>query len=162
MPIADGDCPYGGRMPRAVRIRCRMQPGLSLSLRRSRPVEGLVTGWTEHLGVEGWMPASSPCRSDAWWLPIILVWWRRRRQSSSGLGAGKGLLYDIFPMSPRKGGAGHEGAFLLCSFWLVDNLAKQGRLQEAMDLLGFVAGANRSGERGFLGELPPSVSAISW
>ena len=44
---------------------------------------------------------------------------------------GGGLLYWYRPNVSPDGLEGHEGAFLLCSFWLVDNLAGQGRLEEA-------------------------------
>ncbi|WP_219912429.1 glycoside hydrolase family 15 protein [Nonomuraea fuscirosea] len=41
-----------------------------------------------------------------------------------------GYLHDRSP----DGLPGDEGAFLLCSFWLVDNLISQGRLGPAEDL----------------------------
>jgi alpha,alpha-trehalase len=66
------------------------------------------------------------------------------------LGTGKGLLYRYLPDESPDGLAGHEGAFLLCSFWLVDNLAKQGRLQEAMDLYDSLC--TRAGPLGLLPE----------
>lgn len=50
------------------------------------------------------------------------------------LDAGKGLLYRYLPHVSPDGLPGHEGAFLLCSFWLVDNLGGQGRVAEAVDL----------------------------
>lgn len=50
------------------------------------------------------------------------------------LGAGQGLLYRYNPDESPDGLPGHEGAFLLCSFWLVDNLTKQGRIDEAHEL----------------------------
>jgi GH15 family glucan-1,4-alpha-glucosidase len=66
------------------------------------------------------------------------------------LGAGSGLLYRYLPRESPDGLPGHEGAFLLCSFWLVDNLALQGRLEAAMELYDSLCA--RAGELGLLPE----------
>jgi alpha,alpha-trehalase len=66
------------------------------------------------------------------------------------LGAGNGLLYRYLPDKSPDGLAGKEGAFLLCSFWLVDNLARQGRLDEAWDL--YESLCSRAGPLGLLPE----------
>ena len=50
------------------------------------------------------------------------------------LSAGDGLLYRYLHDQSPDGLAGDEGAFLLCSFWLVENLALQGRVEQAEDL----------------------------
>src|SRR5262249_61547337 len=74
------------------------------------------------------------------------------------LGAGGGLLYRYLPQVSPDGLSGQEGAFLLCSFWLVDNLAYQGRLDEAMDLFGSLC--DRANALGLLPEqIDPSTGA---
>jgi alpha,alpha-trehalase len=72
------------------------------------------------------------------------------------LGAGKGLMYRYLPDESPDGLPGHEGAFLLCSFWYVDNLAKQGRVEEALELYDSLC--NRANPAGLLPEQidPPS------
>ncbi|MGH9110247.1 MAG: glycoside hydrolase family 15 protein [Acidimicrobiales bacterium] len=89
---------------------------------------------------------------------------------SERLSAGDGLLYRYLPEEMPDGVPGHEGAFLLCSFWLVDNLAHQGRLDEAHALFeSLCARANplgllpeqidpTSGE--FIGNFPQAFSHI--
>src|SRR5262249_58740338 len=50
------------------------------------------------------------------------------------LSAGDGLLYRYLHEDSPDGIPGDEGAFVLCSFLLVENLAQQGRLPEAARL----------------------------
>src|SRR5262249_21887603 len=66
------------------------------------------------------------------------------------LSAGDGLLYRYRHDKSPDGLAGDEGAFLLCSFWLVDNLVLQGRLEEAEQL--YVSLCARASPLGLLSE----------
>jgi GH15 family glucan-1,4-alpha-glucosidase len=72
------------------------------------------------------------------------------------LDAGDGLLYRYLVDESPDGLAGHEGAFLICSFWLVDNLAYQGRLDEALELYDSLC--RRASP---LGLLPEQIDPVS-
>jgi GH15 family glucan-1,4-alpha-glucosidase len=75
------------------------------------------------------------------------------------LSAGDGLLYRYLPQVSPDGLTGREGAFLICSFWMVDNLAYQGRLDEAIDL--FDSLCDRANALGLLSEqVDPSSGAF--
>jgi GH15 family glucan-1,4-alpha-glucosidase len=86
------------------------------------------------------------------------------------LGAGDGLLYRYLKRQSPDGLPGHEGTFLICSFWLVDNLAYQGRLEEAMELydslcrranpLGLLPEQIDPGSGAFLGNFPQAFSHV--
>ena len=68
------------------------------------------------------------------------------------LSAGNGLLYRYLHEESPDGIAGDEGAFVLCSFWLVENLAKQGRVDEAAELY-----ASLCARAGTVGLLPEQI-----
>jgi GH15 family glucan-1,4-alpha-glucosidase len=75
------------------------------------------------------------------------------------LSAGGGLLYRYLHTESPDGLPGDEGAFLLCSFWLVDNLAGQGRVEEAEEL--YAALCARASPLGLLSEqIDPTTGAF--
>jgi alpha,alpha-trehalase len=86
------------------------------------------------------------------------------------LGAGGGLLYRYRHDHSPDGIAGDEGAFLLCSFWLVENLVGQGRFDEAEELyaslcaraspLGLLSEQIDPSTSEFIGNLPQAFSHI--
>ncbi|MEV7232132.1 glycoside hydrolase family 15 protein [Polymorphospora sp. NPDC051019] len=86
------------------------------------------------------------------------------------LSAGDGLLYRYLHDETPDGIEGHEGAFLLCSFWLVDNLVHQGRLEQAHDLyqslcartspLGLLSEQIDPATGTFIGNFPQAFSHI--
>lgn len=74
----------------------------------------------------------------------------------NGLGAGDGLIHRYDPNVSDDGLPGEEGAFLLCSSWLIDNLVLQGRIDEAGEL--FEGLCDRMGPLGLLPEqIDPST-----
>jgi GH15 family glucan-1,4-alpha-glucosidase len=72
------------------------------------------------------------------------------------LSAGDGLLYRYLHEASPDGIPGDEGAFLLCSFWLVENLAHQGRLEQASELY-----ASLCARASTLGLLPEQIDPVS-
>lgn len=86
------------------------------------------------------------------------------------LDAGGGLLHRYLHTEAPDGLPGDEGAFLLCSFWLVDNLIGQGRLEEAEELytslcaraspLGLLSEQIHPTTGEFMGNFPQAFSHI--
>jgi GH15 family glucan-1,4-alpha-glucosidase len=75
------------------------------------------------------------------------------------LSAGGGLLYRYLHDQSSDGIPGDEGAFVLCSFWLVDNLASQGRVEEAEELYASLCA--RASPLGLLSEqINPSTGEL--
>jgi alpha,alpha-trehalase len=72
------------------------------------------------------------------------------------LSAGGGLLYRYLHDESAHGIAGDEGAFVLCSFWLVANLARQGQLEPAAELY-----ASLCARASTLGLLPEQIDPTS-
>ncbi|WP_413098361.1 glycoside hydrolase family 15 protein [Streptomyces sp. Inha503] len=72
------------------------------------------------------------------------------------LSAGDGLLYRYLHRESSDGLSGDEGAFMLCSFWLADNLTAQGRLDEAEELYASLCARTSP-----LGLLPEQIDATS-
>ncbi|WP_042418104.1 glycoside hydrolase family 15 protein [Streptacidiphilus anmyonensis] len=72
------------------------------------------------------------------------------------LSAGDGLVYRYLHDHSPDGLPGDEGAFVLCSFWLVDNLIGQGRLDEAGQLY-----ASLCGRASPLGLLPEQIDPVT-
>jgi GH15 family glucan-1,4-alpha-glucosidase len=75
------------------------------------------------------------------------------------LSAGGGLLYRYLHKQSPDGIPGDEGAFVLCSFWLVDNLVGQGRVEEAEELYASLCA--RASPLGLLSEqIDPSTGEL--
>jgi GH15 family glucan-1,4-alpha-glucosidase len=72
------------------------------------------------------------------------------------LSAGGGLLYRYLHEHSPDGLPGDEGAFVLCSFWLVENLARQGQLDKASELY-----ASLCARASTLGLLPEQIDPSS-
>lgn len=83
---------------------------------------------------------------------------------------GGGLVRRYLPDSQVEGVRGDEGAFLICSYWLVDNHALRGHLDRAHEAFGELSGkANDLGlfseewdpDHGLLGNFPQAFTHIA-
>jgi pentatricopeptide repeat protein len=114
--------------------------------------DSTIQSLTEHLGGGGLdasllaLPLRRVVKADH---PKMIA---TTRAISERLGAPKGWLTRYLPDESPDGIAGHEGAFLLCSVWFVDNLAKQGRLDDALELYDSLCA-----KAGTLGLLPEEI-----
>ncbi|MFJ1844019.1 glycoside hydrolase family 15 protein [Streptomyces sp. NPDC088146] len=92
------------------------------------------------------------------------------RAVAERLSAGDGLLYRYLHEETSDGLPGDEGAFVLRSFWLVDNLIGQGRIEEAEELyaslcartspLGLLSEQINPSTGEFMGNFPQAFSHI--
>ncbi|MFE7763864.1 glycoside hydrolase family 15 protein [Streptomyces sp. NPDC057438] len=93
------------------------------------------------------------------------------RAVAEQLGTGNGLIYRYLPeRSPDGLDHQPEGAFLLCSFWLVDNLTGQGHIEQASELfdslcsrtnhLGLLPEQIDPSDGAFLGNFPQAISHV--
>ncbi|SFD71679.1 glycoside hydrolase family 15 protein [Streptomyces aidingensis] len=86
------------------------------------------------------------------------------------LSAGDGLLHRYLHTESPDGLPGDEGAFVLCSFWLADNLTGQGRIEQAEELyaslcaraspLGLMSEQINPSTGEFMGNFPQAFSHI--
>ena len=117
-----------------------------------------------------WMPAFYSCRSSVFCHRPIRGFWAR-----FGLVERRLLVDDlVFRYDTRETDDGlppGEGAFLACSFWLVDNLILQGRIAEAQSMfewllalrndVGLLAEEYDPRTRRQLGNFPQAFSHVS-
>ncbi|MCI0141872.1 hypothetical protein KNN17_09795 [Arthrobacter bambusae] len=127
--------------------------------------------FTENLGGSGGLDASLltlPVRNVIEFDDPRMV--STTKAIAAELDAGNGLLFRYLPEVSPDGLPGSEGAFLLCSFWLVDNLAGQGRVDEAHELyeslcrranpLGLLPEQIHPDTGEFLGNFPQAFSHV--
>jgi GH15 family glucan-1,4-alpha-glucosidase len=126
---------------------------------------------TEHLGGSGGLDASLlslPVRNVIDFDDPRMV--STTKAIAAELDAGNGLLFRYLPEVSPDGLPGNEGAFLLCSFWLVDNLAGQGQVEKAHELyeslcsranpLGLLPEQIHPDTGEFLGNFPQAFSHV--
>jgi GH15 family glucan-1,4-alpha-glucosidase len=141
---------------------------------RDRALEAVEGSWSDELGAFAQTVDGREVDASLLALPprrVIPADDPRMRRTVDAiqdrLGAGHGLVYRYLT---EDGLPGHEGAFLICSFWLADCLAMRGDLDRAgalaEELLGHANDVGLFAEqvhpttREFLGNFPQGLSHI--